>query len=243
MNSYRVLPLFLIAQVVVTSLFVTKVLAAPHTGVTICHATGSQSNPFTQITVDDNAVDGNGNEHNDHNMSNHQNGEDIIPAGNWDADGRNWNAQGQAIWNNNCNIPQSTPTTSASPSASPSQSPIASPSASASASASPSPLASVSPSASASASPSASPMASQSPVASTSPSTSPTPQGSCCTPTTDIPEPGTAAAFSGGPQGEVLGISTLASTGSFEDSIKNVIISLGAVLVTLSQSFNARKKA
>jgi len=76
--------------------------------VTICHATGSNNNPFNKITVDDDAVDGDGNS--DHNRSGHQNGQDIIPPGPWDTNGRNWNATGQAIWNNNCNVP-TTPTT------------------------------------------------------------------------------------------------------------------------------------
>jgi hypothetical protein len=80
--------------------------------VKICHATGSASNPFTTENPNDDAVDGNGNGSSDHNRNDHQNGEDIIPPGSWDADGRNWTAQNQAIWNNNCNIPTvtSTPT-------------------------------------------------------------------------------------------------------------------------------------
>lgn len=71
-----------------------------HNDVTICHATGSNSNPFEEITVDDDAVNGNGDS--DHNRDGHQNGEDIIPPGSWDADGRNWTATNQAIWNNDC---------------------------------------------------------------------------------------------------------------------------------------------
>ena len=78
------------------------------TQVRICHATGSNTNPFNSITVDWNAVDGEGNS--DHNRSGHQNGEDIIPPGFWDWNGRNWNTAGQAIWNNDCNVPQPSPT-------------------------------------------------------------------------------------------------------------------------------------
>ncbi|MFS8159875.1 MAG: hypothetical protein ACMG6E_06630 [Candidatus Roizmanbacteria bacterium] len=100
-------------------LLVTSVVMAAnngHTPVTICHATASETNPYVKITVDDDAVDGDGNS--DHNRDGHQDGEDIIPPGSWDSDGRNWNAQGQAIWANDCTIP--VPTQTPSPSVQPS---------------------------------------------------------------------------------------------------------------------------
>ena len=66
--------------------------------VTICHATGSATNPYVQITVSENAVrEGRG-----HNRDNHQDGEDIIPAGPHDPDGRNWDTAGQTIYNGGC---------------------------------------------------------------------------------------------------------------------------------------------
>jgi hypothetical protein len=66
--------------------------------VTICHATGSASNPFVQITVSENAVrDGRG-----HNRDGHQGGQDIIPPGPYDADGRNWDVEGQTIHEEGC---------------------------------------------------------------------------------------------------------------------------------------------
>lgn len=66
--------------------------------VTICHATGSASNPYVQITVSENAVrEGRG-----HNSDGHQSGEDIIPPGPYDPDGRNWDADGQTIYNDGC---------------------------------------------------------------------------------------------------------------------------------------------
>jgi ABC-type sugar transport system substrate-binding protein len=72
-------------------------LASPDK-VTICHATGSASNPYVQITVSENAVrEGKG-----HNRDGHQNGEDIIPPGPYDQDGRNWDAEGQTIYNDGC---------------------------------------------------------------------------------------------------------------------------------------------
>ena len=66
--------------------------------VTICHATGSASNPYVQITVSDNAV----REGRAHNRDGHQGGEDIIPPGPHDPDGRNWSLDGQATYDNGC---------------------------------------------------------------------------------------------------------------------------------------------
>jgi hypothetical protein len=65
--------------------------------ITICHATGSATNPFVVITVDLNALNG-------HAGASHQNGEDIIPPNSGDIvpGGQNWTAEGQAIFNNNC---------------------------------------------------------------------------------------------------------------------------------------------
>lgn len=118
--------LFASILVLIAGFFVSqKVFATQqHFQVTICHATGSQNNPYNKITVDDDAVDGQGNS--DHNRSSHQNGEDIIPPGFWDFNGRNWTQQGQAIWNNNCNIPVSptpTPTNTPTPTVTPTVTP------------------------------------------------------------------------------------------------------------------------
>lgn len=72
--------------------------SAPSGKVTICHATGSASNPYVQITVSEAAVrDGKG-----HNRDGHQNGEDIIPPGPFDPDGRNWDAGGPTIYDDGC---------------------------------------------------------------------------------------------------------------------------------------------
>ncbi len=71
--------------------------ASPGRG-TICHATGSGSNPYVEITVGENAVrEGRG-----HNRDGHQDGEDIIPPGPYDPDGRNWNVEGQTIYEDGC---------------------------------------------------------------------------------------------------------------------------------------------
>ncbi|MBT2250095.1 hypothetical protein JHV56_15455 [Arthrobacter sp. BHU FT2] len=58
--------------------------------ITICHATGSESNPYVQITVAYEALKA----HRDH-------GGDIIPNS-WKWEGRNWDEDGEAIYNNGC---------------------------------------------------------------------------------------------------------------------------------------------
>ena len=89
--------------------------------VTICHRTNSVTNPYTRNTVDPSSVDGSGN--NDH--TSHlgpvfdqnasypppHNGDqwgDIIPP--HPGNSLNWNAAGIAIYNNDCEVPESTPT-------------------------------------------------------------------------------------------------------------------------------------
>jgi LPXTG-motif cell wall-anchored protein len=67
--------------------------------VTICHATSSETNPYTQITVDQSSIinlDPNG--HGTHER-------DIIPPFNGFT-GQNWDAAGQAVWNNDCELPE-----------------------------------------------------------------------------------------------------------------------------------------
>jgi hypothetical protein len=103
--------------------------------VEICHATHSDEvNPFVSVEVNDDAIDGNGTEHNDHNRSDHQDGEDIIPpfyvdnrAGYWSS--RNWDSNGRAIWDNNCNevSPTLTPTPTDEPEVTPTLTPTLTP--------------------------------------------------------------------------------------------------------------------
>jgi hypothetical protein len=71
----------------------------PHNQVTICHATGSQSNPYVQ-----NSPNANGN------VSGHDNhGGDIIPPFTYNDNGdqkqypgKNWDSEHQSIYNNGC---------------------------------------------------------------------------------------------------------------------------------------------
>lgn len=65
--------------------------------ITICHATGSESNPYVVITIALQGLSG-------HAGSHHQHAEDIIPpnSGKVMPAGQNWTAEGQATFNNNC---------------------------------------------------------------------------------------------------------------------------------------------
>ncbi|MBA3757413.1 hypothetical protein H0X09_00915 [Candidatus Saccharibacteria bacterium] len=77
------------------------------TRVKICHATGSESNPYVEITLNARGVI------NGHVGHDHQNGEDIIPPFEYmdknketkNFPGQNWNTNGQAIYNNHCKKP------------------------------------------------------------------------------------------------------------------------------------------
>jgi hypothetical protein len=69
--------------------------------VAICHATGSESNPFVAIEPAAAAV------YNGHLGSDHQNGEDIIPPFTYQGQvySQNWDTEGQAIFDNDCAVP------------------------------------------------------------------------------------------------------------------------------------------
>lgn len=71
--------------------------------ITICHATGSATNPFVVITIALQGLNGHAGAH-------HQHSEDIIPPndGNVLPAGQNWTAEGQATYNNGC-VPVTVP--------------------------------------------------------------------------------------------------------------------------------------
>jgi hypothetical protein len=78
--------------------------------VTICHATGSKTNPYVRISPNANGVVAG--------HAAHQDGRDIIPSfqyndhgSNKTFPGQNWNANGQAIYNNGCKPVAQTPVT------------------------------------------------------------------------------------------------------------------------------------
>jgi len=108
----KTLPFIMTAALTVALVVPTTIFAqqAPES-VTICHATASTENPYVQQTPniqnDGSLVGG----HLDHTGPIYpaQNWGDIIPSyqsGEFSYPGMNWTDEGQAIWNNNCNIPQ-----------------------------------------------------------------------------------------------------------------------------------------
>ncbi|WP_407709601.1 hypothetical protein ACJJV6_19470 [Arthrobacter nitrophenolicus] len=77
--------------------------------ISICHATGSETNPYVVITIALQGLNGHAGAH-------HQHAEDIIPPndGKVMPAGQNWTAEGQATWNNDCvpvKVPPTTPPT------------------------------------------------------------------------------------------------------------------------------------
>lgn len=80
------------------------VFATPATAtadkVAICHATGSESNPFVLIEPSAAGV------YNGHLGADHQNGEDIIPPFTYQDHvySQNWDSEGQAIFDNDCEV-------------------------------------------------------------------------------------------------------------------------------------------
>lgn len=110
----------LVGALVLSAVGFTKDKPKPNPGnsnpgnkVTLCHATGSATNPFVVITVNANgAVNG-------HAGASHQGGRDIIPPFDYNRGGetvhfpgQNWDAQGQATLANGCEVEgQPTPTT------------------------------------------------------------------------------------------------------------------------------------
>ena len=95
--------------------------------ITICHRTNSTTNPYVTITVDQDAADGDagndkgqGDHYKEHlgpvwnsSMPNGGDWGDIIPPIADVHGGRNWDAAGQAIYNNGCNVPTFTATKTA----------------------------------------------------------------------------------------------------------------------------------
>ncbi|MDQ3123409.1 MAG: hypothetical protein M3Q14_01865 [bacterium] len=89
----------------VTCTFTNKKERVKPEKVTLCHATGSDTNPFVKITVSAAGA------FNGHLGEGHQNGEDIIPPFEYRGQtySQNWDAEGMAIFRNNCEVPEEEP--------------------------------------------------------------------------------------------------------------------------------------
>jgi hypothetical protein len=159
--------------------------------VTICHATGSTTNPMVEITVD---IASSGYLVGGHNFH----AKDIIPPytyGSFSYPGKNWTAEGQAILRNHCKAPAN-PSPSPSPVPSPSPTPEQSPS----------PTPSQSPSPTPSQSPTPTPSQSPTPTSAASPSPTPAAGGVAgATATTPPPTGGVLAETGSTAPGQGLG--------------------------------------
>lgn len=116
-NTLAFVALGVLAALAGVALAVATTATATHPNnsgahVTICHATGSESNPYVQISPDaEGVISG-------HVGAGHQNGEDIIPPFDYYADGvlthfagQNWDVSHEAIYFNGCELVGSTTTT------------------------------------------------------------------------------------------------------------------------------------
>ena len=131
------------ASMVATATFAPATFAGDKTEITICHGTGSQSNPYVTESPAINSSGAFAGE-----LAGGHNGHvgplwfpgitvewgDIIPPydyapADFHFNGLNWTAAGQAIYNNGCNIPEPTATPTAAPTATPTAAPTATPTA------------------------------------------------------------------------------------------------------------------
>src|SRR5688572_31655680 len=132
MNRFVIgIPLAAAAMLAAILLIAERPAQAQATTVRICHSTGSVNNPYETITVAITAADGNttndGPGQPDHfaehtgdlfdpqnpptpPISEEEEWGDIIPPIAGVHAGLNWTTAGQAVWNNNCNFPDGTPT-------------------------------------------------------------------------------------------------------------------------------------
>ncbi len=223
--------------------------------ITICHRTDSVTNPYNVLSVDPDAADGNtGNDNGRGDHSEHtgpvatsqamaqalkdakQEWGDIIPPHD-NYGGLNWTPDGQAIYRNGCSYvtttttPTMTPTTTGTPS--PTATPTQTPSPTNGPSATPTPT-----------TPEGEPTQTPTPTSAQNPTETPT-QGPSATPAFSnsggvISTGGGAmlgAATSTAPKplrGQVLGVSTLAATGTFAQAAANSALILGLALLSYS---------
>lgn len=236
------------------------VLAVRPQTVTICHSTGSDSNPYV---TNNPSADGDVSGHDDHDGPIWFDGiqvewGDIIPPFDYDGGsypGKNWTAEGQAIYNNDCNMPNPTatptptptltPTPTDTPSPTPTDEPTPTPTDEPTPTPTdePTPTPTEEPTPTPTEEPSPTPTEEPTPTPTEEPSPTPTETQEEPTPTptesptpTSTPTPTTTGTTSGtstssdpggpAPQGQVLGASTLAATGKTDD----IILAFGLIL-------------
>ena len=239
-----------------TMLLTRSVGATQPTSITICHATSSNSNPYdTQspnIQNDGSLAGG----HLNHTgpLYPSANWGDIIPpynSGSFHYAGMNWTSAGQAIYGNDCNVVTPTPTPTHSPTATPTptKTPSATPTPTSAPTATPTPT---------TVQPTVTPTPTSAQVTAT-----PTPTGTVSVTDTPTPTPTTTTTSSGGDNGDglgcanhdcnthpsqvagtqaVLGASTMASTGTFEENAMNLAALLGVTLMSASVLYRKMQK-
>ena len=108
-----------------TAIFLTDDAKAESDKVVICHATASETNPYTQNSVDASSINNEKNKY----LNGHGDHEgDIIPPFSYEEtsfEGKNWDDRGKEIWSNECNIVEPSPTPT--PTVTPTETPTASP--------------------------------------------------------------------------------------------------------------------
>lgn len=237
----------------------TTVLAvSPQPSVIICHATGSNSNPYVTESPNiqnDGSLSGG---HLNHTGPLYPSADwgDIIPPythGSFSYAGMNW-PSGQAIWANGCNIPGA-PTPTPSPTPSPSGTPLPTCNPDDEDCSTPTPTPTAAPqfhsvcrelscvlvdgagSNSCATDNDCAPAASPTPLVCTG-DTHPDAAGTSCV---GFSGTGPGPSNGGGPTGQVLGASTMAGTGSFTENLFMAIMGVGATLS--SAGFVLLKKA
>jgi hypothetical protein len=131
-RASRRLGWLVVVGLALTALLAPSTSIAAQETIKICHATGSDGNPYV---VNNPSKDGKVSGHADHTGPIWFDGidvewGDIIPPFTFDGGsfpGLNWTTAGQAIYNNDCNIPKATATPTQAPTATPTQAPTATP--------------------------------------------------------------------------------------------------------------------
>lgn len=208
--------------------------------VTICHATGSNSNPYVQQTVSASSLINSG-----HGKSGINSGDIVPPTPGTDYPyGQNWDAYHQSIYNNGCQIP-ATPTPTKAPTPTPTVIPTATPMPTAI----PTSIPTITPTPTATITPIDTPTL--------TPTVAPTNNGgsnggdglsdgkSSCPQCTEAPQNNNTNGSQnvlGASTQAVLGASTMADTGTFTDTMMNLPFALGMISLAVGSAKYGKKK-